>query len=137
MVWFLVRRESKLDVQTDVAVRRLEKLEKENFQLENEEHKASNAEALADRTKIVELAVDKWFVDMGYGFGKALEGEIVFINASAVRRRDFHDRHRRVGASRERRCSSPGEVVEHAELGDAARGRRRETRRGQAKWHSK
>ena len=30
------------------------------------------------------MLVDKWFVDKGYGFGKALTGEVVFIHASAV-----------------------------------------------------
>ena len=30
------------------------------------------------------MLVDKWFVDKGYGFGKAPTGEIVFIHASAV-----------------------------------------------------
>ena len=32
----------------------------------------------------VKVLVDKWFVDKGYGFGKAPAGEIVFIHASAV-----------------------------------------------------
>ena len=35
MVVFLVRRERKLDVKAEVAIRRLERLEKENFQLED------------------------------------------------------------------------------------------------------
>ena len=30
------------------------------------------------------MVVDKWFVDKGYGFGKATIGEIVFIHASAM-----------------------------------------------------
>ena len=30
------------------------------------------------------MLVGKWFVDKGYGFGKAPTGEIVFIHASAV-----------------------------------------------------
>ena len=40
-VEFLVRRERMLDVMADVAVRRLERLEKEHSQLEDEEHEAS------------------------------------------------------------------------------------------------
>ena len=32
----------------------------------------------------MKVVVDKWFVDKGYGFGKAPKGEIVFIHASAV-----------------------------------------------------
>ena len=41
MVEFLVRRERKLDVKADVAVRRLARLEKEHSQLEDEEREAS------------------------------------------------------------------------------------------------
>ena len=37
-----------------------------------------------DKTKVVKLVVDKWFVDRGFGFGKVPTGEIVFIHASAV-----------------------------------------------------
>ena len=81
MVEFLVRRERKLDVKTDVAIQRLERLEKEN---EDEALEASLPEALADNTKVVKLLVDKWFVDKGFGFGKIPSGEVVFIHASAV-----------------------------------------------------
>ena len=83
-VEFLVRRERKLDVKADVAIRRLERLEKVNFQLEDEALEASLPAAIADKTKVVKLVVDKWFVDKGFGFGKALSSEIVFIHASAV-----------------------------------------------------
>ena len=72
MVEFLVRRERKLDVKADVAVRRLERLEKEHSQLEDEEREASLPDALADRTK-------------GFGFGKVTTGEVIFIHASVVR----------------------------------------------------
>ena len=82
MVEFLVQRERKLDVKTDVAARRLEW--KESSQLEDEEREASLEEALADHTKVVKLTVDKWFVDKGFGFGKAPSGEVVFIHACAV-----------------------------------------------------
>ena len=85
MVEFLVRRERKLDVKADVAVRRLERLEREHSQLEDEEREASLQDALADRTKVVKLVVDKWFVDKGFGFGKAPTGEVVFIHATVVR----------------------------------------------------
>ena len=84
MVEFLVQRERKLDVKTDVATRRLERLERESSQLEDEEREASFEEALADHTKVVKLTVDKWFVDKGFGFGKDPSGEVVFIHASAV-----------------------------------------------------
>ena len=70
MVEFLVRRERKLDVKADVAVRGLARLEKEHSQLEDEEREASLPDALADRTRVVKLVVDKWFVDRGFGFGR-------------------------------------------------------------------
>ena len=70
MLEFLMQRERKLDVKTDVAARRLERLEKGSSQLEGEEREASLEEALADHTKVVKLTVDKWFVDKGFGFGK-------------------------------------------------------------------
>ena len=41
MVEFLVRRERKLDVEAEVAIRRLERLEEENLQLEDEALEAS------------------------------------------------------------------------------------------------
>ena len=85
MVEFLVRRERKLDVKADVAVRRLVRLEKEHSQQEDEEREASLPVALADRTKVVKLVVDKWFVDKGFGFGRVPTGEVIFIHASVVR----------------------------------------------------
>ena len=84
MVEFLVRRERKLDVKADVAVRRLARLEKEHSQLEDEEREASLPDALADRTKVVTLVVDKWFVDKGFGFRRVPTGEVIFIHASVV-----------------------------------------------------
>ena len=84
MVEFLVHRERKLDVKTDVAARRLERLERESSQLEDEEREASLEEALTDHAKVVKLTVDKWFVDKGFGFGRAPSGEVVFIHASVV-----------------------------------------------------
>ena len=85
IVEFLVRRERKLDVKADVAVRRLARLEKEHSQQEDEEYEASLLDALADRTKVVKLVVDKRFVDKGFGFGRVPTGEVVFIHASVVR----------------------------------------------------
>ena len=84
MVEFLVHRERKLDVRTDVEARRLERLEREISQLEDEELETSLEGALADRTKVEKLTVDKWFVDKGFGFGKAPSGEVVFIHGSAA-----------------------------------------------------
>ena len=84
MVEFLVHRERKLDVKADVAIRRLERLGKENLQLEDEALEASLQDALADTTKVAKLLVDKWFVDKGFGFGKVPSGEVVFTCASSV-----------------------------------------------------
>ena len=137
MVEFLVRRERKLDAKADVAVRRLERLEREHSQLENEEREASLQDALADRTKVVKLVVDKWFVDKGFGFGKAPTGEVVFIHASVVRGAEvltigtdawvqvMHDDAR-----------AQGGVSSMQSLG-ARRVERKETRRGQAKRQNK
>ena len=36
----------------------------------------------------MKVIVDKWFVDKGYGFGKAPSGEVVFIHASVVQSAD-------------------------------------------------
>ena len=67
-----------------LAARRLERLERECSQLEDEEREASLEEALADHAKVVKLTVDKWCVDKGFGFGKAPTGEVVLIHASVV-----------------------------------------------------
>ena len=77
MLEILVRRERKVDVRTEVAVTKLQRLEKERDEENDKEHEASLKEALADKTKVVKLVVDKWFVDKGYGFGKVPTGEIV------------------------------------------------------------
>ena len=37
-----------------------------------------------NQSKAVKMIVDTWFVDKGYGFGKAPSGEVVFIHAGAV-----------------------------------------------------
>ena len=79
MVEFLVHRERELDVKTDAAARRLERLERESSQTKDEEREASLEQALTDHTKVVKLTVDN-----GYGFGKAPSGEVVFIHASVV-----------------------------------------------------
>ena len=37
-----------------------------------------------DKTKVMMLVVDKWFVDKGFGYGKVQTGENAFIHASVV-----------------------------------------------------
>ena len=54
-----------------MAVRRLERLEKENFQLEDEEHEASFADVLADKAKVAKLLVETWFVDKASASAKS------------------------------------------------------------------
>ena len=66
MLELLVRRERKVDTQTEVATRRLERLEREKDDEEDQEREANLEEALADKTKVVKLVVDKWFVDRGF-----------------------------------------------------------------------
>ena len=137
MVEFLVRRERKLDVKADVAVRRLARLEKEHSQLEDADREASLPDALADRTKVVKLVVDKWFVDKGFGFGRVPTGEVIFIHASVVRGAEvlMIGTDAWVQVVRDDARAQGG--IEHAKPGDTPRGKRRETKRGQAKWQSK
>ena len=80
----LVRRERCAQTKTEIAARRLDRMEREQTEADDAEHEANLQEALANQSKAVKVVVDKWFVDKGYGFGKAPKGEIVFIHASAV-----------------------------------------------------
>ena len=80
----LVRRERRAETKTEIAARRLDRMEREQTEADDAEHEATLQEALANQSKAVKVVVDKWFVDKGDGFGKAPKGEIVFIHASAV-----------------------------------------------------
>ena len=80
----LVRRERRAETKTEIAARRLDRMEQEQTEADDAEHEVNLQEALANQSKAVKVVVDKWFVDKGYGFGKAPTGEIVFIHASAV-----------------------------------------------------
>ena len=84
MVGVLVRRERSAEHKAEAATRRLDRMEREQTEADDAEHEANLQEALANQSKAVKVLVDKWFVDKGYGFGKAPTGEIVFIHASAV-----------------------------------------------------
>ena len=84
MVGVLVRRERSAEHKAEVATRRLDRMEQEQHEADDAEHEASLEEALSNQSKAMKVLVDKWFVDKGYGFGKAPTGEIVFIHASAV-----------------------------------------------------
>ena len=83
-VGVLVRRERCAEVKTEVAARRLDRMEREKDDTDDAEREANLQEALTDQSKVVKLIVDKWFVDKGFGFGRAETGEIVFVHASVV-----------------------------------------------------
>ena len=57
-----------------------------------------------DKTKVAKLVVDEWFVDKGRQSPDWRDR--LHPRQRRARRRSRHDRHRRVGAGRERRCSS-------------------------------
>ena len=76
------------EVKTEVAARRLERMEREKDDADDAEHEADLQEALTNQTKAVRLVVDKWFVDRGFGFGRTTTGEIVIIHASVVQGAD-------------------------------------------------
>ena len=84
LVGVLVRRERCAETKAEIASRKLERMEREKDDADDAEHEADLQEALENRTKVVRLVVDKWFVDRGFGFGKTSTGEIVFIHASVV-----------------------------------------------------
>ena len=84
MVGVLVRRERSAEHKAEAATRRLDRMEREQTEADDAEHEANLQEALSNQSKAVKVLVDNWFVDKGYGFGKAPTGEIVFIHASAV-----------------------------------------------------
>ena len=99
MLEFLVRRERKVDVRTEVAVKKLQRLEEERDEENDKEREASLGEALANMTKVVKLLVDKWFVDKGYGFGKSPYRRYrLHPCLRGAWWRSAHDRHGRVGA---------------------------------------
>ena len=84
MIGVLVRRERSAENKAEIAARRLDRMEREQTEADDAEHEANLQEALANQSKAVKVVVDKWFVDKGYGFGKAPKGEIVFIHAGTV-----------------------------------------------------
>ena len=84
MLGVLVRRERSAETKAEIAARRLDRMEREQHEADDAEHEASLEEALSNQSKVVKVLVDKWFVDKGYGFGKAPTGEVVFIHASTV-----------------------------------------------------
>ena len=84
LLGILVRRERCAETKAEIAARGLDRMEREQLEADDAEHEANLQQALASQSKAVKVLVDKWFVDKGYGLGKAPTGEIVFIHASAV-----------------------------------------------------
>ena len=138
MVGVLVRRERSAEHKAEAATRRLDRMEREQTEADDAEHEANLQEALANQSKAVKVLVDKWFVDKGYGFGKAPTGEIVFIHASAVQGAEVltigtdawvqvvNDDARAQGGGTEQRGPGGG-----------TRGRPRGTKRTRTKWPNK
>ena len=100
LVGVLVRRERYAEVKTEVAARRLDRMEREKDDADDAEREADLQEALTDQSKVVKLIVDKWFVDKGFGFGRTTTGEVVFIHASVVQSAEVLMVGTDVGASR-------------------------------------
>ena len=137
LVGVLVRRERCAELKTEVAARRLERMEREKDEADDAEHEADLQEALANQTKAARLVVDKWFVDRGFGFGRTTTGEIVFIHASVVQGADVlmvgTDAWAQVVGNHARAEGG----IEHEEHGDETRGDKRGTRRRRTEWTSK
>ena len=74
LVGILVRRERCAEARTEIAARKLDRLQKGKDDTDDAESEATLQEALTNNTKVVKLAVDKWFVDKGFGFGLSLDG---------------------------------------------------------------
>ena len=131
MVEFLVRRERKLDVKADVAVRRLERQEKEHSQLEDEAHEASLPDARQYQSR------------------EARRRQRLRLWQSPFRRSRLHScqrcpwcrspcyRHWRVGAGYARRSASLREVPSVQSLGTRRVERGAGTRRGRAERRNK
>ena len=66
----LVRHERNVAMKTEVASRRLERMEKEKDNEADTENEANLEQAVEDKSKFAKLVVDKWCGDKGFGFGK-------------------------------------------------------------------
>ena len=78
LVGVLVRRGRCADTKAVIAARKLDRIEREQHEAaDDDEHEANLQEALTNQTEAVKVLVDKWFVDKGYGFGKAPTGEVI------------------------------------------------------------
>ena len=138
LVGVLVRRERCAETKMEIAARRLDRMEREQTEADDAEHEANLQEALANQSKAVKVVVDKWFVDKGYGFGKAPKGEIVFIHAIAVQGAEVLT----IGTDAwvqvvNDDARAQGGGTEQREPGAETRGRPRGTNRTRTRWPNK
>ena len=137
LVGVLVRRERCVEAKTEVAARRLTRMEREKDEVDDAEHEAGLQEALTNQAKVARLVVDKWFVDKGYGFGKTTAGEIVLTHASVVQGAEVlmvgGDAWAQVVSDHAR--AERG--TEHEKHGDGTRGDKRGTRKRRTEWPNK
>ena len=70
LIGLLVRKEKCAETRAEIAARRLDRLEQEQDEQDDKESEANLQEALNDKTKVVKLVIDKWFVEKGFGFGR-------------------------------------------------------------------
>ena len=135
----LVRRERCAETKTEIAVRRLDRMEREQHEADDAEHEANLQDPLSSQSKAVKVLVDKWFVDKGHGFGKAPTGEVVFIHAGAVQGVEVltigTDAWVQVVSDDARAQGGGG--IEQRESGGEKRGRPRGTKRTRTKWPNK
>ena len=116
IVEFLVRRERKLDVKADVAVRRLARLEKEHSQVEDEELEASFPDALADRTKVVNSSSTSGSSTQASALATSPQAKSSSSTPALSECRSPHDRYLRVDAGAARHFSIQGEVPSEQSL---------------------
>ena len=127
----LVRRERCAETKAEIAARRQD-------EADDAEHDANFQEAHTNQSKTVKVVVDKWFVDKGYGFGKAPKGEVLFIRGSAGQGAEVL----MVGTDAwvqvvNDDARAPRGGIELGEHGDGTRGDKRGTKRKRTRWPSK
>ena len=68
LVGVLVRKERCAETKAEIVAGQ-KRLEREQDEQDDQEREPNLQEALGDKTKVVKLVIDKWFVDRGFGFG--------------------------------------------------------------------
>ena len=137
LIGVLVRRERSAETKAEIAARRLDRMEREQTEADDAEHEANLQEALSNQSKVVKVLVDKWFVDKGYGFGKAPTGEVVFIHASAVQGAEVLTIGTDAWVQVVNDDARAQEGTEQRKPGDETRGRPRGTEKTRTKWPNK